>query len=167
MTYPQGDLRLLETDLARRLLASTIPARLAFVWTDGTPRVMPTWFQWSDGAIVMVTYLGGSDAGIRHAARRVEVLRANPAVAITIDTETFPPEVLLVRGRAEIDEVDGVAPEYVQAAHRYLGPDGGAQLITSVDQPGTRQARIKVRPTWAGLLDFQTRMPGPQGGVVG
>jgi hypothetical protein len=35
---PQGDLRLLESDLARRLLASTLPARFAFVWTDGTPR---------------------------------------------------------------------------------------------------------------------------------
>ena len=38
---PQGDLRLLETDLARELLGSSIPARLAFVATDGTPRVSP------------------------------------------------------------------------------------------------------------------------------
>ncbi|HEV3505340.1 MAG TPA: hypothetical protein VG637_08685, partial [Actinomycetes bacterium] len=39
---PQGDLRLLESDLARRLLASTVPARFAFVWTDGTPRRWPS-----------------------------------------------------------------------------------------------------------------------------
>jgi hypothetical protein len=36
---PQGDPRLLETEQAVRLLRSTIPARLAFTWTDGTPRV--------------------------------------------------------------------------------------------------------------------------------
>jgi len=33
---PQGDLRLLETDVARRLLSSTIPARVAYIATDGT-----------------------------------------------------------------------------------------------------------------------------------
>src|SRR5438876_9362251 len=27
------------------------------------------------------------------------------------------------------------------------------------DQPGTRMARIDVRPVWVGLLDFQTRLP--------
>lgn len=43
---PQGDLRLLDTDVAQRLLGSTIPARLAYVATDGTPRVVPTWFEW-------------------------------------------------------------------------------------------------------------------------
>src|SRR5215813_6086862 len=40
---PQGDLRLLETDVARRLLSSTIPARVAYIATDGTPRVVATW----------------------------------------------------------------------------------------------------------------------------
>src|SRR5215472_8511093 len=39
---PQGDLRLLETDVARRLLSSTIPARVAYIATDGTPRVVAT-----------------------------------------------------------------------------------------------------------------------------
>jgi hypothetical protein len=51
----QGDVRLLETDLAQQLLRSSIPARLAFVWTDGTPRVVPTWFHWNGREIVMVT----------------------------------------------------------------------------------------------------------------
>jgi len=39
----RGDLRLLETDVARRLLSSTIPARVAYIATDGTPRVVATW----------------------------------------------------------------------------------------------------------------------------
>src|ERR1039457_3195336 len=53
---PPGDLRLLETDLAQRLLQSAIPARLAFVWVDGTPRVVPTWFPWTHREGVMVSY---------------------------------------------------------------------------------------------------------------
>jgi hypothetical protein len=161
---PQGDLRLLETDLARRLLRSSIPARLAFVAPDGTPRVVPTWFEWDGTAIVMVTYVAGPDAGIRHPAARIAAIRANPAVALTIDTEGFPPQGLTIRGRAEIDEVDGLAPEYVSSAHRYLG-DAAPDMLASMDRPGTVQARIVVRPAWVGLLDFATRLPSPLGGV--
>ncbi len=163
---PQGDLRLLETDLARELLDSAIPARLAFVAIDGTPRVVPTWFEWNGEEMVMVTYVAGPNIGIRHPAARIAALRANPTVALTIDTDQFPSQSLTIRGRAEIDEVDGLAPEYVAAARRYLGEDGAAGMLASMDQPGTVQARIAVRPTWVGLLDFVTRLPGPLGGVA-
>jgi hypothetical protein len=162
---PQGDLRLLETDLAQKLLRSSIPARLAFVAGDGTPRVVPTWFEWNGAEIVMVTYVAGPNVGIRHPAARIAALRANPAVALTIDTEEFPPQSLTIRGRAEIDEVEGLAPEYVASAHRYLGDAAAPQMVESMGQPGTVQARIVVRPTWVGLLDFATRLPSPLGGV--
>lgn len=162
---PQGDLRLLETDQAKELLASSIPARVGMIWTDGTPRVVPTWFHWTGSELVMPTYLAGPEAGIRHAAKRVEALRANPAVAIVIDTETMPPTSLTIRGRAVIDEVDGLAPEYVEAASRYLGEEGAAGLVEAMDKPGTRQARIAVKPDWVGLVDFQTRLPSVQGGI--
>ncbi len=161
---PQGDLRLLDTDLARRLLGSTIPARLAYVATDGTPRVVSTWFEWTGDELVMATYLAGAAAGVRHPAARVAALRANPTVALTIDTETSPPQSITMRGRAAIDEIDGLAPEYVSAAHRYLG-HAATGMLAGMDQPGTRQARIAVRPTWVGLLDFAQRLPSTFGGV--
>jgi nitroimidazol reductase NimA-like FMN-containing flavoprotein (pyridoxamine 5'-phosphate oxidase superfamily) len=161
----QGDLRLLTTDLARELLQSAIPARLAFVWTDGTPRIVPSWFHWTGREIVMVTYLAGPHIGIRHPAARVAALRANPRVALTIDTNGNPPQSLTVRGTAEVSEVEGVAEEYRAAARRYLGEDGAAAMLAAVDQPGTVQARISVRPDWVGLLDFVSRLPSVQGGV--
>lgn len=162
---PQGDLRLLETELARQLLAAPIPARMAFIWTDGTPRVVPTWFHWTGQEIVMATYIAGPDIGIRHPASRVAALRANPRVALTIDTESSPPQCLSVRGDAEITEVDGIAREYAAAARHYLGDEGAAAMLTAADHPGTRQARISVRPTWVGLVDFVERLPSAQGGV--
>ncbi|HEY8547055.1 MAG TPA: pyridoxamine 5'-phosphate oxidase family protein [Acidimicrobiales bacterium] len=165
-TIPQGDLRLLHTDAARELLASSIPARLAYVAPDGTPRVVPTWFEWNGTEIVMATYVTGPAAGVRHPAARLRALRANPAVALTIDTESFPPRSLTIRGRAEIDEVEGLAPEYRTSARRYLGDEGAAGLLAAMDQPGTVQARIVVRPTWVGLLDFAERLPSPLGGVT-
>jgi hypothetical protein len=154
---PQGDLRLLETDQARRLLAAHLPARYAYTASDGTPRVLPSWFHWTGDELVMPTFL--SAPHVRHPARRLAALRTNPDVAVTIDTETFPPQVLLLRGRAAITEVDGVVPEYALAARRYLGEEAATTYLAQIDQPGTRMARIAVRPTWVGLLDFQTRVP--------
>jgi hypothetical protein len=63
-------------------------------------------------------------------------------------------EALLIRGKAHITEVDGVDPDYAASARQYLGEDAARELLEMVDQPGTRMARITVRPDWVGLLDF-------------
>jgi hypothetical protein len=47
----------LETDVARRLLASTIPARFAYIARDGTPRILATWFHCSGEMLEMPTFL--------------------------------------------------------------------------------------------------------------
>ena len=158
MTLPQGDLRLLETGVAQRLLASPLPARLAYTGRDGAPRVVPIWFQWTGEELVM-----GSLPG----AAKVPAIRAKPDVAITIDTEGFPPDVLLVRGRATVADVQGVVPEYAEAARRYLGEGPAADYLAQLDRPGARMHRIAVRPAWVAVLDFQTRFPGVLGGVRG
>ena len=162
---PQGDLALLETETAQRLLAAPIPARMALIAPDGTPRIVPSWFHWTGTELVMPTYVAGPRIGIRHPAARVAALRARPDVAVSIDTETFPPQSLTLRGKVEITEVDGLAPEYAAAARRYLGEQAAAGMLASMDQPGTMQARIALRPAWVGLIDFVTRMPSVQGGV--
>lgn len=75
--------------------------------------------------------------------------------------------MLLVRGRVAIAEVDGVAPEYALAARRYLGAHAAADYLHQIDQPGTRMARIALRPSWVGLVDFQTRPPRNMGRASG
>jgi len=158
MAGHQGDLALLNDPIAQALLQSTIPARLAYSWTDGTPRVVPIWFHWTGEELVMASLPGAS---------KVPALRAHPDVAVTIDTEGFPAEVLLVRGQAEVTDVDGVVPEYAQAARRYLGEGAADDFLAQVDRPGAKMHRIAVRPGWVGVLDFQTRLPAPLGGVLG
>ena len=163
MTLKQGDLRLLDTDLAKRLLTSTIPARYAYTALDGTPRIVASWFVWTGEELVLPTFI--SAPHVSHTTYRVRALRANPDVAVSIDTESFPPQVLSIRGEAEISEVDGIAAEYAAAAHRYLGSEEATGYLAQIDQPGTRMARIAVRPTWVALMDFETRMPSALGGV--
>ena len=163
MTLPQGDLRLLQGPVAQRLLASRVPARFAYLALDGTPRVIPTWFHWTGEELVMPAFL--SAPHVRHPASRLRALRARPQVAVSIDTEGFPPDVLLIRGVAEVTEVDGVPSEYRAAAHRYLGDAEAAAYLSTIDRPGTRMARIAVRPGWVGVVDFRTRQPSALGGI--
>lgn len=155
MALPQGDVRLRGAELARELLASTELARMAYVAKDGTPRVFPMQFKWDGEELVFATFEG---------ARKIQALRARPEVAVTIDRPGPPPEVLLLRGPAEVTEVAGLVPEYVWIHHHYYGPEQGARNIAGIDRPGLRMARIAVRPTWVGLMDFQTRLPGPLSG---
>jgi hypothetical protein len=157
MAAAQGDLTLLESDVARKLLASALPARVAYVARDGKPRVVPSWFHWDGRELVMPTFVAAPH--IRRPAARLRDLQTNPDVAISIDTETQPPEVLLLRGRAEVTEVDGVVPEYAASARQYMGGEAAAEYLAMIDKPGTRMARIAVRPTWVGLIDFETRLP--------
>jgi hypothetical protein len=149
---PQGSPELLDTPLAKRLLASAIPARVAYTANDGTPRIAPCWFQWTDGELVMPTFIQAPH--VLAPARRLAALRARPDVAVSIDTESTPAQVLLLRGKAQVTEVDRIDPDYAVSARQYLGEKAARQYLAMADQPGTRMARITVRPTWVGLLDF-------------
>ena len=53
MPTEQGDLALLDDPVAQELLHSTNLARLAYVWRDETPRVVPIWFHWDGQEIVL------------------------------------------------------------------------------------------------------------------
>lgn len=158
MQLPQGDLRLLESEMAKSLLASIIPARFAYMALDGAPRVLPTWFYWTGEEVLMPTFVAAPH--VRRPAARLQALRTNPHVAVTIDTESFPPNVLLLRGQVSITEVQGIVPEYRLAARRYMGAEAAETYLAQVDQPGTAMARIALRPAWVGILDFATRLPG-------
>jgi hypothetical protein len=161
----QGAIELIDDPIAQDLLSSTVPARVAYVAHDGTPRVLATWFHWTGSELAMGTFIAAPH--VHHPTARIAALRQRPDVAITIDTETFPPHILQLRGQANVVEVDGIDPDYARAAHRYLGDDAAASYLASLDQPGTRMARITVQPTWVGLLDFESRLPGALGGVQG
>ncbi len=161
---PQGDLALLATPVARELLESRIPARMAYTARDGFPRIVATWFYWNGVELVMPTFI--SAPHIVHPPRRVRDLRADPRCAISIDTEGQPPEVLTIRGEVAITEVAGVADEYALSARRYLGDEAADGYLAKLANPATRIARISCRPAWVGLLDFITRLPDALGGLT-
>ena len=150
MPSQQGDLSLLNHPLAQELLHSSIPARLAYTCKDRTPRVIPIWFHWNGQELVL---------GTPSNAPKVRILPDHPQVALTIDSNDWPYKTLLIRGIASVETVDGVAPEYAAAAERYFGQAQGRAWVDQVRAMSAQMTRITVRPTWVGLLDFQTRFP--------
>jgi hypothetical protein len=149
MTAQQGDVRLLEDPVAQELLTSRELARLAYTWTDGTPRVVPIWFHWTGEALTF---------GSPVKAPKLRVLTQNPQVAVTIDSSSaWPYHALLIRGDASVEMLDRISQEYASAARRYFGEEQGAAWVAQLeDKP---MARISVTPTWAAVLDFETRFP--------
>lgn len=146
----QGDVALLNDPVARELLPSKIPARLAYIASDGTPRVVPIWFHWTGKEFVL---------GTPPKAPKIKALRKNPKVALTIDDNTFPHKVLLVRGTANLQTVTGVVPEYALAANRYFGPTQGEAWVKQMGSMVPEMMRIAITPEWVGILDFKTRFP--------
>jgi hypothetical protein len=150
MPVKQGSLELLQRPAANELLRSTIPARLAYVWTDGSPRVVPIWFHWNGQEFVL---------GTPSKAPKLKALAKNPKVALTIDDNNFPHKVLLVRGTARLQSVNGIVPEYAVAAERYFGAEQGKAWVAQLASMIQDMVRITITPEWVGLLDFQTRFP--------
>jgi uncharacterized pyridoxamine 5'-phosphate oxidase family protein len=137
--------------LSQELLARDV-ARLAFVAADGTPRVLPIAIFWNGSEIVMCTSTN---------ARKLTALRRNPAVALTIDTEVHPPDVLLLRGEAELDPVDGIPEEYLQMSGTYTMTPEQREVFEREIQTlyADGMVRIVVRPRWARLIDFEHTLP--------
>jgi hypothetical protein len=155
LAVKQGDLSLLEQPASQELLHSKIPARLAYVWTDGTPRVIPIWFHWNGREIIMAT---------PPKAPKLKALAKNPKVSLTIDDNTFPHKVLLIRGTARLEAVDGIVPEYAAAAERYFDAAVAQGWLKQLRSTVSSMVRITVTPEWVGLLDFQTRFPSALAG---
>ena len=125
--------------------------RLAYVAKDGTPRVVPIAFTWNGTEVVICTTTN---------APKLASLRRNPAVALTIDTEVHPPMVLLLRGDAVLDEVEGIPDEYLQMNGTYdMTPEQRVEWEAEVRSLYRSMVRIVVTPTWAKLIDFAETLP--------
>ena len=127
-----------------------MPARLAYNWRDGTPRVVPIGFHWNGAEIVL---------GTPPDAPKMKVLKDGDPVALTIDSDTRPYKVLLIRGPIRIDTMDGIAPEYAAMSTRVMGEEDGAAWLAQLAPICPRMSRVFIKPTWVGILDFETRFP--------
>ncbi len=154
MTTKHGDLSLLNDPIAQMLLNAPIPAHLAYTWTDGSPRVIPIGLHWTGTELV---------TGTPNNAPKLKALKDGDPVAVTIDSATPPFRVLSIRGIVHLQPSDGVVPEWAWASARIMGVEGAAafgQMMEGMLKAGVVSLiRLSITPTWASILDFETRFP--------
>jgi hypothetical protein len=150
MTTKQGSLDLLNDPIAQELLQAPFPMRLSYVWSDGSPRVVPLGFHWNGSEIVV-----GSPTD----APKLKILETNPKVALTIDGDKMPYHVLMIRGTASTSLHDGIIPEYVAYCYRYFGREAGDAWLQQLGAITTQMVRIAIKPEWVAIIDFETRFP--------
>jgi hypothetical protein len=118
-----------------------------------TPRVIPVGFFWTGDQAVIATAT---------TAPKVAVLSARPDVALAIDAGDTPDQAraLSLRGRASVEIVDGVVPEYLAAARKTMDAQATAEFERNVRWMYQQMARIAITPRWVRYYDFGAgRMP--------
>ena len=124
--------------------------QLSYVARDGGPRGIPIAYLWDGARFRMWTVPGSA---------KVAALRADPRVSLAVDVRDFPPTLLLVRGRAELTDVEGVPDGYLEASHRTMAPEGWEEFDSQVRALYERMVAVVVTPDWAKLIDFETTVP--------
>jgi len=142
--------QVLALPLAQQLLREEPTLHLSYVARDGGPRGIPIGYVWDGARFQMWTIPG---------AAKVAALRADPRVALAVDVRGFPPKLLLVRGRAELTDVEGVPDGYLEASHRTMPREGWDDFDAQVRGLYERMVVIAVVPEWARLIDFETTLP--------
>jgi Pyridoxamine 5'-phosphate oxidase len=142
--------QVMELPIARQLLRDEPIMHLSYTARDGGPRVIPIGYVWDGARFLMWTIPGSAKVG---------ALQADARVAITIDVMGPPPRVLLARGRAALETVDGVPDGYLQASHRTLPREAWDDFDTQVRGLYRQMTVITITPDWARLLDFETTAP--------
>jgi hypothetical protein len=123
---------------ARELLASTSAAHLAYTGKDGTPRVIPVGFFWTGEQFVIATAT---------TAPKVAALSARPDAALAIDAGDTPEQAraLSIRGRASVQIVDGVVPEYLAAARQAMDAEAADEFEWTAGRCTTSRLALRSR----------------------
>lgn len=122
---------------AEKFLAGPNIAKVATVKDDGSPFVVPVWYDW-DGKYC---YIVG-----RKRSSWVRYIQRDPRVTILIDSSDPPYPKVTIEGKAEIigDTIDDWVKIGKRMVVKYFGPDAGISYLKgSLDQP---RKTIRVKP---------------------
>ncbi len=111
-------------------------ARLACIRPDGSPHVVPVWYEWRDATFLVAAWPGSAWA---------DFVTQNPAVALTIDEPWPPLRRLLVRGQARVLVPEsipgGIEGLRARINARYLGAP-----VQSGDVPSAAWKAFRIPP---------------------
>jgi PPOX class probable F420-dependent enzyme len=143
-----GDLELLGGALARELLQARLIANLATFNGDGTIHLVPMWFLWEDGAVLMPT--SGESRKARNARR-------DPRAAVMVDDSRGGLDVrgITMVGRLEILTGAEAARVNPRVHRRYL-TQAGLELPEVQEALATDDVTLRFLPERAGSWDLSS-----------
>lgn len=120
-----------------RMLRTETVVWLSTVNPDGTPHLVPVWFSWDGGAILIAS---------KAHAKKVRNLRSNPSVMLALGEPDDDFDVGMVRGVAELLEEPAAAA--LPAAHLVKYRTQMAAIgLTPEEFLRTYSLVIRIRPT--------------------
>lgn len=139
LAHDVGDSVAMPLDELQAFLEGPWAARLACIRPDGSPHVVPIWYEWRDEAFLVIAWPGSLWA---------DFVAQNPAVALTIDEPWPPMRRILVRGQAQLLPPEripgGIEGLYRRLSARYLGAP--AQITPPTERYGTGWQAFRICP---------------------
>jgi PPOX class probable F420-dependent enzyme len=140
--------------ILQRFLSEPRSASLAYGRRDGSPFVVPVWFRWRDGDVLI---------GTSAADPKVSAIRRNPRVTVLVHDDRAPYRAAIIDGEASIevlgptdsDPTDGIAIAY-------LGRVGGQVYERQMAENGAfdnGRAIIRIRPNVIRTNDGSASLP--------
>jgi PPOX class probable F420-dependent enzyme len=127
-------------------LQSRVLATLATYSPNGTVRLSPVWFEWSDGGFNVV--VGANDVKHRH-------LKRDPRASLTIYENDPPYRGVEIRSKARVGK-EGAAEADRRMAHRYLGAERGEAYLAT---QSWESALVRFEPGELRVWDFADEWP--------
>ena len=128
MTAPQRDAFLHETRIAK----------LATLNADGSPTVVPVWFEWDGDTAALFT---------SRSSPKVKRIRRDARVALSVEEGVGIPEAwVTIEGLATIDEAGGW-PLAQRLARRYYTPEKNESVLPAWEKMADEWVVVRIRPT--------------------
>jgi PPOX class probable F420-dependent enzyme len=119
-------------------LSETRIAKLATLNGDGSPNVVPVWFEWADGEARVFTSRGSA---------KVKRLERDPRCAVSVEEGVGIPEAwVTVEGLASIDD-EGTWELVERLARSYYEPEKAAATLVELERGRANWVTIRVKPT--------------------
>jgi PPOX class probable F420-dependent enzyme len=115
-------------------LAGPHVAHFASIRQDGTPHISPVWYRWEDGKVTVVS--GDSAVKTRN-------VRQNPKVAISVATDEWPYQYVILEGDATVENAN-LRDTVRSIFSRYEGTERGAQDADELTRSDQRLVAIII-----------------------
>jgi len=120
----------------RFLIEGTKTGKIATVKKDGSPHVVPIWFDLDNGNIVFTT--GGDSVKAKN-------MRRDPRVCLTVDDQTPPYAFVKIEGIASFsDDLKEMLHWATRIGGRYMGEDQAEAFGKRNAVPG--ELLVRIRP---------------------